>query len=240
MDDRDTPGSSTEPSAGVGVAIPSTGGEPASPPRDEERRRGDARQERAAVRERGSEERRRGAEPGATTEARASTDERATQAAQPAANPIRERDPSGGTSGPGAGGGTSSTSMDGLDSVLDRALGGRPVAGGTRTEPLATPATAAQPTGELPATPDPATVRRLLAGALPALRQCAGDQVGMANAAIIVRNDGTVASVSIAGAPFGGTPQGACMEGILQRLQFPRFQQSTFQIRYPFVIRPQT
>jgi hypothetical protein len=72
---------------------------------------------------------------------------------------------------------------------------------------------------------------------MPQIRQCAGDQVGMANASILVRGDGSVASVSVGGQPFGGSPQGACMEGALRGARFPQFSQSTFRVNYPFNIR---
>jgi hypothetical protein len=69
------------------------------------------------------------------------------------------------------------------------------------------------------------------------LRACAGDQVGMGLATILVRSDGSVASVTVGGNPFGGSPQGACMEGVLRSAQFPAFRQTTAQVRYPFNIR---
>ncbi len=70
------------------------------------------------------------------------------------------------------------------------------------------------------------------------LRECAGEQVGTANAAIMLRNDGTVGSVSVGGSPFGGTPQGSCMEGVIRGASFPAFRQSTFRVSYPISIRP--
>lgn len=59
----------------------------------------------------------------------------------------------------------------------------------------------------------------------------------MANAAIILRNDGSVASVSVGGSPFGGTPQGACMERVIRTARFPAFRANTFRLSYPFNIR---
>ena len=128
----------------------------------------------------------------------------------------------------------------GLDDVLNQALGGRPAAGGTRTvsamqAPTIEPATT--PAANLPATPSRGDVARTLGRLMAQIRQCAGDQVGLANATIMVRSDGTAASVSIGGHPFGGTPQGACMEGVLRRAQFPPFRQNTFRVNYPFAIR---
>jgi hypothetical protein len=72
---------------------------------------------------------------------------------------------------------------------------------------------------------------------LPGVRQCAADQVGLANATVALKNDGTVVSASVAGAPFGGTPQGACMEGVIRRARFTRFSATTFRFTYPLAIR---
>src|SRR5690606_21654501 len=104
-----------------------------------------------------------------------------------------------------------------------------------RPAPAPAPAPAANP--NLPETPSRADVARNLGRLLPQIRQCAGDQVGMAMARIIVRSDGTVGSVSVSGAPFGGTPQGACMEGAIRNARFPPFRANTFQTSYPFSIR---
>ena len=126
-----------------------------------------------------------------------------------------------------------------LDSVLDDALGGRPAEGGTRTVATERPASGgAAASADLPDTPTRGDVARVLGRLLPQIRQCAADQVGLANATILVRNDGSVGSVAIAGHPFGGTPQGACMEGVIRRAQFSPFRQSTFRITYPFALRP--
>lgn len=128
-----------------------------------------------------------------------------------------------------------------MNSLLDEALGGAPAAGGTRTTPTTATAPAATapaaPAGPLPTTPSQSDVQRTLGRLLPAIRQCAGDQVGLAMATILVRNDGNVASSSIAGAPFGGTPQGACMEGVVRTAHFPPFRQTTLRVTYPFSIR---
>jgi hypothetical protein len=134
-----------------------------------------------------------------------------------------------------------------LDGVLDQALGGRPDRTGTRTVPVggeasgssiraATP-TASPAAGDLPETPSQSDVRRVLGQLMPQIRACAGEQVGIAVATIIVRNDGTVASVAIGGSPFAGTPQGSCMEGALRSASFPRFRAPTFRVQYPISIR---
>jgi len=115
-----------------------------------------------------------------------------------------------------------------LDSVLDTALGARAQTPSAPTAPVA---------ADLPDTPGRADVARALGQLLPGIRQCAGEQVGLATATILVRNDGTVASASVGGNPFGGTPQGSCMEGVVRRAHFPRFRQSTHRVVYPFSIR---
>ena len=72
---------------------------------------------------------------------------------------------------------------------------------------------------------------------LPGVRLCAGDQVGLATATVALKNDGTVVSASVAGVPFGGTPQGACMEGVIRRARFAPFTATTHRFTYPLAIR---
>ncbi|MEZ4255196.1 MAG: hypothetical protein R3A78_05690 [Polyangiales bacterium] len=127
-----------------------------------------------------------------------------------------------------------------IDDVLDNALGGKPAQGGVRTVPGAqavAPAAPASDNSNLPNTPEQAEVSKTLSALMPALRQCAADQQGLATAMILVKNDGSVGSVSVGGFPFGGTPQGSCMEAVLKKASFKPFKQTTFSIRYPFAIR---
>jgi hypothetical protein len=128
-----------------------------------------------------------------------------------------------------------SSSMDDMDDLLTRALGGTPSAGGTMTE--ATMEVAMEDRSSLPETPSRPAVTRALGGLMARMRQCAGDQVGMATARIRVNNNGQVVSANIGGSPFGGTPQGACMERVVQTARFPRFQRTHFDVTYPFSIR---
>jgi hypothetical protein len=72
---------------------------------------------------------------------------------------------------------------------------------------------------------------------LPAIRGCAAGQSGLATVGIVVKNDGHVESVSVSGAPFEGDRSGRCMEGVVRRAKFPRFQQSSFRIQFPFAIQ---
>ena len=125
----------------------------------------------------------------------------------------------------------SSMGGNSVEDLLDRAIGGSAPAPAAMEE---------APTVEanLPETPSRAAVTRALGGLMPRMRQCAGDQVGIANSRIRVNNDGTVAAANIAGRPFGATPQGQCMEGVLKTARFPRFTRSHFDVNYPFSIRP--
>jgi hypothetical protein len=59
----------------------------------------------------------------------------------------------------------------------------------------------------------------------------------MAVATIVVRGDGTVASVGVGGGPFAGAPA-ACMEGVMRSATFPPFRQTQFRVQYPMSFRP--
>ncbi|MEM9865453.1 MAG: hypothetical protein AAF938_27855 [Myxococcota bacterium] len=125
---------------------------------------------------------------------------------------------------------------DDMDDLLNRALGGTPTAGGTRTVPTMD-AAPMEDRSNLPETPSRAAVTRALGGLMPRMRQCAGDQEGIATARLRVNNNGQVVSANIGGRPFGGTPQGSCMEGVVRTARFPRFQRTHFDVTYPFSIR---
>lgn len=129
---------------------------------------------------------------------------------------------------------SSSASTPSLDDVVGRALGA-----GSRA---AAPAAAARPSADsadLPDVPTRAEIASVFGRLMPRIRQCAGEQVGMSMATLIVRNDGTVASAAVGGQPFGGTPQGACMEGVLREARFSPFRQSTHRIQQLVRIAPQ-
>lgn len=96
----------------------------------------------------------------------------------------------------------------------------------------------AEPTeASLPETPSREEVTQTMAVLLPAIRGCAMGQTGIAEAGIVVRGDGRVASVELSGAPFAGTASGRCMEGVIRRARFSRFRQPTFRVRFPFAIQ---
>ncbi len=125
------------------------------------------------------------------------------------------------------------TGMSSVEDLLDRAIGGNAPA-----PTMEAPAEMEAAPANLPETPSRASIARALGGLTSRMRQCAGDQVGLATARIRVSNDGQVQTANIGGSPFGGTPQGACMENVVKTARFPRFSRPYFDVTYPFSIRP--
>ena len=119
-----------------------------------------------------------------------------------------------------------------MDSLLDEALAPR-----AQRDPGRARREAALQQDTLPATPSREDLTKAMTVLLPAIRGCAMGQSGLATAAIVVRADGRVAGVEVAGAPFSGTASGRCMEGVIRRAQFPKFTQPIFRIRFPFAIQ---
>jgi hypothetical protein len=119
-----------------------------------------------------------------------------------------------------------------VDELLDEAL-----APEAQQNLLREKQAAALAQSQLPATPSRDDVTKAMTVLLPAIRGCAMGHSGLANAVIVVRNDGQVASVEISNAPFAGTASGRCMEGVMRRAQFPRFSQPIFRIKFPFAIQ---
>ncbi|MDH5670874.1 MAG: hypothetical protein OEZ06_01935 [Myxococcales bacterium] len=145
--------------------------------------------------------------------------------------PATELTPSKPTPPPEARAQAQSKAHRNMDQLLDGALSGPP-------EPtLAAKKPASAAPSELPMMPSREEVHEAMAVLLPAIRGCAMGQSGLATASIIVRSDGRVASASVAGAPFAGSPSGRCMEGVVRRARFPRFKQPTFRVKFPLSIR---
>lgn len=119
-----------------------------------------------------------------------------------------------------------------VDDLLDDALAGsnqrRAAAEADRA--LAAPVS-------VPVAPSREDVTRAMTVLLPAIRGCAAGQSGLATIGIVVRNDGRVESAAVSGAPFEGERSGRCMEGVVRRAKFPRFQQSTFRVQFPFALQ---
>jgi hypothetical protein len=171
----------------------------------------------------------------------------APQAAEAAAEPaasappvltVKESAPAASTStGPGdspsePAAGEAAHNPRSMDALLDEAL-----APAARRQELEHQRELVLHQDELPLTPSRDDVTKAMTVLLPAIRGCAMGQSGLATAGIVVRNDGRVASVEIAGPPFAGTASGRCMEGVMRRAQFPRFKQALFRIKFPFAIQ---
>ncbi|HKP55085.1 MAG TPA: hypothetical protein VJV78_00110, partial [Polyangiales bacterium] len=121
-----------------------------------------------------------------------------------------------------------------VDSLIDRALeetGTPSLTLGRGSNP-----SAAAPAG-VPLAPSREDVTRTMTVLLPAIRGCAGGESGLATLGIVVRNDGHVENVTVSGAPFEGARSGRCMEGVVRKAKFPRFQQSSFRVQFPFQIQ---
>jgi hypothetical protein len=122
-----------------------------------------------------------------------------------------------------------------MDQLLDQALSSTAAKQEQERASRADRALAAANT--IPVVPSRDDVTRSMTVLLPAIRGCAAGQSGLATVGIVVKNDGHVESVSVTGAPFEGDRSGHCMEGVVRRAKFPRFQQSSFRIQFPFAIQ---
>jgi hypothetical protein len=119
-----------------------------------------------------------------------------------------------------------------VDELLDQAL-----ASSTARKEQERAERALAPPDALPLTPSREDVTRAMTVILPAIRGCAAGQSGLATVGLVVKNDGRVESATVSGAPFEGDRTGRCMEGVVRRAKFPRFQQSSFRIQFPFAIQ---
>ena len=104
-----------------------------------------------------------------------------------------------------------------LDRLLDEALGGR--ASSTAPE-------------SLPVRPDARVLTTTLRGLEARIARCAPDDTGTATARLVIDGaTGRVRDVSWVGA----TPTShACIEGVLDDVEVPRFEQSSFAISFPY------
>lgn len=101
----------------------------------------------------------------------------------------------------------------------------------------AAPAKPFLPSNEPPVTPSRDDVVKSMSVLIPAIRGCAQGQSGVVTLNISVHNDGRVESAAASGAPFEGTASGRCMEGVTRRARFPRFQQPSFRVQFPFSLQ---
>ncbi|HEX4353873.1 MAG TPA: hypothetical protein VHZ95_13185 [Polyangiales bacterium] len=116
-----------------------------------------------------------------------------------------------------------------LDDMLDDAF--------THGDAKAHLARSAATPAAVPVAPTRDDVMKAMTVLVPAIRGCAQGHSGLATAAIVVRNDGKVDSVHVTGQPFEDTANGRCMEGVVRRARFPRFQQPAFRVQFPFSIQ---
>ncbi len=96
----------------------------------------------------------------------------------------------------------------------------------------------AQPPSTLPATPSRDSVRAALRSVREAAARCGArdGRHGVANTTITVRGStGRVAMSRVTG-QFAGTATGSCVARAVRGAHFPRFQQSTFQVSFPYRI----
>ena len=115
-----------------------------------------------------------------------------------------------------------------VDTLLDQALSQRKPA---------PPPMVLTPDETVPLAPSREEVKRAMTVLLPAIRGCATGQSGLATIGIVVNSDGKVASADVTGAPFEGAPSGRCIAGVVRRAKFPRFQQESFRVQFPFQIQ---
>jgi hypothetical protein len=135
---------------------------------------------------------------------------------------------------PAAGNSENRTMNELLDQAADQAIAN---SGGQHVLPEPGARPAAPPPPGMPMAPSRDDVTRAMTVLLPAIRGCAGGESGLATLGIVVRNDGHVENVAVTGAPFEGARSGRCMEGVVRKAKFPRFQQSSFRVQFPFMIQ---
>jgi hypothetical protein len=90
---------------------------------------------------------------------------------------------------------------------------------------------------EIPLKPAREDVLKAMQALLPAIRDCAQGQLGLATVSMVVSNAGKIQMVGLTGQPFGGTASGQCMEHVVMSAQFPRFQQPSFRVQFPFLLQ---
>ena len=115
-----------------------------------------------------------------------------------------------------------------LDSLLDQALSGR--------APIAAPSRADDTDSSLPLLPAREDVARVLAELQTRIRFCADGRPGVATAHVTATSNGRITEVRVSGGPASSMDTARCMERVIRQVRFPRFQQPSFRITYPFQI----
>lgn len=118
-----------------------------------------------------------------------------------------------------------------MDALLSNAVTST---NGAAIASLAPERAAAAPRG-LAAQPERSEVVAAMRGVASQVDQCTG-ATGSVTMRITFGADGSVRSAS-AGAPFAGTPEGACMAQAVQGAHVSPFARPTFTVSYPFTLR---
>jgi hypothetical protein len=118
-----------------------------------------------------------------------------------------------------------------IDALLDQALRD------TGRAPLAEPSPAGPKADSgPPQLPPREAVASVMAALRPRIRFCADGRPGIAMAHVTASSDGRVTDVRVSGTPAARLEDARCMERVIRAAQFPRFQQPSFRVSYPFQI----
>jgi predicted Zn finger-like uncharacterized protein len=178
--------------------------EPAEEAEEKDDKPGAAARDNDSSRDRGSKPKRSG---GGGDAPRAAADKPAS--AEPAA-PVSKPSSSGDKS---------------IDDLLNSALGGE-----AKPKPAASKPAAA----DLPQSPSRDEVISAMKGVSGAVSACGNGQSGVAMCKISVSGaTGKVTNVDVSG-QFAGTPVASCVTRAVSKAKFPKFQQSSFSVSYPF------
>ncbi|MDB4975496.1 MAG: Light-harvesting alpha subunit / Histone protein [Myxococcaceae bacterium] len=81
--------------------------------------------------------------------------------------------------------------------------------------------------------PDRGAIVSALSALTPQLRECVGDQHGIADVTLTVRAPGVVAHALVEGS-YAGSAQGSCIAKTLRSAKLPRFAEPVSRVEYPF------
>jgi len=118
-----------------------------------------------------------------------------------------------------------------------RALGGTPPAAPQQPAPAPAPAPAAQPpAAALPETPPRQQIISIMRPLQSQLQACHPSYDGRVRFNVTVLGaTGEVSDARIDG-ELADTPEGECMQNVVQGVRFPRFQRETLEIAYPYAL----
>jgi predicted Zn finger-like uncharacterized protein len=111
-----------------------------------------------------------------------------------------------------------------IDDLLDSALSGKSAKRTTKSAPA--------PSENLPKQPSKSEVLKAMGGVKGAVSACAKGQNGVAIVNVTVAGStGRVTNAQVEGITG---PAGSCIAKAVRRAKFPKFQQSTFKVKFPF------